>query len=165
MKPAPSRPVLRRHGSKWKLAPWTKRHSPPHRVYIDRFDGTLACELRDVLKLTPFALTDFKAAYEQSDNLIERCRGRVIHLFMGFCLNAHAGQAREHRSIGFRASSNPGGTTTATDWGNYPAALGALVDRLQSVVRLNPAAIEKSAITLRASAYQQTSLFALEVAA
>ncbi len=36
---APSRPVVRWHGGKWRLAPWVIAHMPPHRVYAEPFGG------------------------------------------------------------------------------------------------------------------------------
>lgn len=172
---APTRPVLRWHGGKWKLAPWIMGHFPSHRVYVEPFGGAAsvlirkprayaevyndlddevvdlfrvlrdpvqARRLHELLTLTPFSRTEFKAAYEFTDDVIERCRRLVIRSFMGFGSNAHASASKGHRSTGFRASSNRSGTTPATDWGNYPAALGALVDRLQGIVIENRPAIE-----------------------
>ena len=34
-----TRPVLRWHGGKWKLAPWIISHFPPHRIYVGPFGG------------------------------------------------------------------------------------------------------------------------------
>ena len=36
---APTRPVLRYHGGKWRLAPWIIAHFPPHKVYVEAFGG------------------------------------------------------------------------------------------------------------------------------
>ncbi|MGE0206162.1 MAG: DNA adenine methylase [Hyphomicrobiaceae bacterium] len=159
----PTRPALRWHGGKFRLAPWIIGHFPPHRVYVEPFGGAGSVLLRkarsyaeiyndldegvvnlfrvlrepeqasrciELLRLTPFARAEFDTAYELTDDPIERARRLVIRSFMGFGSDGH----NERTRTGFRANSNRSNTTPAHDWANYPAALAAIVERLQGVV-------------------------------
>jgi DNA adenine methylase len=92
--------------------------------------------LIDQLRLTPFAATEFFAAYEMTDDAVERARRLVVRSFMGFGSNG------VHQKAGFRSNSNRSGTTPARDWVNYPDALAAIVERLIGVCVLNRDAIE-----------------------
>lgn len=105
-------------------------------------DREQAEQLRSLLRMTPFARAEFRAAYQMTEDPIERSRRLIIRSFMGFGSNAHASAEKGHRSTGFRATSNRSGTTPAIDWSNYPDAMDALVERLQGVVIESRPAIE-----------------------
>lgn len=89
--------------------------------------GPRAFDLVEALHLTPFASTEFKAAYQPTDDAVERARRTVVKSFQGFGSNSI------HRISGFRSNSNRSGTTPARDWRNYPEALTAIIDRLRGV--------------------------------
>lgn len=175
-----TRPIVRYHGGKWKLAPWIIGHLPNHRIYVEPFGGAASVLLRkprsyaevyndldgDVVNLfrvvrdhgaellakleaTPFARAEFVRSWLQTDDDMERARRTVIRAYMGFGSAAvsmrrdasgcvHGGAP----STGFRASTTRSGTTPARDWANYPAALSAIIERLQGVVIENRDALD-----------------------
>jgi DNA adenine methylase len=93
-------------------------------------DDVLAGRLIELLRLTPFARTEFNAAYLPSADPVERARRLVIRSYMGF---GSDGTNSEWRT-GFRANSNRSSTTPAHDWANYPACLAEAVKRLRGVI-------------------------------
>lgn len=165
MKP---RPIIRYHGGKWLLAPWIISQFPHHRNYVEPYggggsvllrksrafaevyndlDGEIVnlfrvvrdrgAELLRALELSPFSRTEFLSSYDATSDELEQARRTTIRSFMGFG-SASASGAK----TGFRANSSRSGTTPAHDWRNYPAALGATIERLRGVVIENKDAME-----------------------
>lgn len=169
--PTPTRPMLRWHGGKWRMATWIMQHMPRHRVYVEPFAGAASVllqkprvyaeylndldsdlvnlfrVLRDqeqsrrliyLLELTPFARAEFIAAYESSDDPVERARRLCVRAFMGF----GSASGNPQYKTGFRCKSFRSNTGPATDWRNYPAALSAVIDRLRGVTIESRPALE-----------------------
>ena len=89
-----------------------------------------AKELERLIRLTPFAYEEYKAAYEPSDDPIERAR-RVI--FRSFASIGSDGVSR--RNSGFRGLKNNGTSVTAAqEWSRYPDVIQSFVRRLQNVL-------------------------------
>lgn len=81
------------------------------------------------LSLTPFSRDEFSAAYELSDDPIERARRLIVRSFMG---HSSAG-SRIDRTTGFRAVNLAANADPARSWVTFPATLAEAVDRLSGV--------------------------------
>jgi DNA adenine methylase len=164
----PTRPIVRYHGGKWRLAPWIISHFPEHRVYVEPFGGGGSVLLRKA--------RSYGEVYNDLDgeivNLFRVARDRGGELRRALELTPFARaeflesylpsddpleQARRTltRSFmgfgsaavcgeisGFRANSNRSGTTPAHDWHHFPDCLPAIIDRLRGVVIENKPASE-----------------------
>lgn len=101
-------------------------------------DRQLAVQLAEALRLTPFARAEFFAAYEPSDDPVERARRLVVRSYMAFGTTA-----RRKNRTGFRAVPwRSGGATAVDDWIRYPDTLPAFVERLRGVLIENRPALE-----------------------
>lgn len=81
------------------------------------------------LELTPFARAEWQAAYDMTEDPVERARRTVVRSYMG-----HGSAAvNPNHSTGFRANASRKGTVPARDWCNKSPALAATVDRLRGV--------------------------------
>jgi len=164
-----TRPVLRYHGGKFRLAPWVIKHFPPHRCYVEPFGGAAGvlvqkdrayaevyndldgdivnvfrvlrdpvhcARLIDKLLLTPYARDEFHAAYEHSDDPIERARRTLIRAEMGF---GSAGATKG--ATGFRIDTRRKHGTAQQLWARFPDSLARVCDRLSGVMIENRPAL------------------------
>ncbi len=159
---APTRPVLRWHGGKWKLAPWIIAQFPPHRIYVEPFGGAASILLRkpraygeiyndldgDAVNLFRVLRSDRAGELIKALRLTPFARGEFelsyeetddpVERARRLVVRSQMGFGSDGHNIeirtGFRANSNRSSTTPAQDWVNYPEALALIVRRLAGVV-------------------------------
>lgn len=155
-----TRPLLRYHGGKWKLAPWITQHLPPHRVYVEPFGGGASVLLRKPRSYAEIyndldgeIVNLFRVAREDGEALaraLELTPFARAEFELGY--QAHAEPVEQARrtlvrsymgfasagasghNTGFRANSTRSGTTPAHDWMHYPDCLRVTIQRLRGVV-------------------------------
>ena len=155
----PTRPIMRWHGGKWRLAPWIISHFPAHRVYVEPFGGAGSVLLRKPRSyaevyndLDGEAVNLFRVVRDRGDELrallelTPFARSEFMDSYepsedsleqaRRTCARSFMGfgSNAHNRKTGFRSNSNRSGTTPAHDWANYPAALEATIERLRGVV-------------------------------
>lgn len=164
----PTRPLIRYHGGKWRLAPWIIPHLPPHRCYVEPFGGGASVLLRKPRSyaevyndLDGEIVNLFQVARDDGERLARACeltpfaraefddayhpaedpleRARRT-VFRSF--SGFGSAAASGQASGFRANSNRSGTTPAHDWMNYPDCLRLLIQRLRGVVIENRDALD-----------------------
>jgi len=164
-----SRPVLRYHGGKWKLAPWIISHFGPHKVYTETFGGGASvlmrkarsyaevyndldgeiCNLFCVLRhrsheLTrALELTPFaRDEYKRSFEISKDELEQARRTVIRSYMGFGSNSLNRDLKSGFRSCSNRSGTTPAHDWANFPKAIAEIADRLSGVVIENQDAKE-----------------------
>lgn len=157
----PTRPVLRYHGGKWRLAPWIISHFPAHRVYTESFGGAASVLLRKpraygevyndldgeivnlfrVLRsersadlIRSLTLTPFSRADFQESYLPSDDELEQARRTVVRSFMGFGSGAASGNKTGFRANSNMSGTTPAHDWAHFPPALAQVAERLAGVV-------------------------------
>ena len=156
----PTRPVLRWHGGKWRLAPWIVSLMPPHQVYVEPFGGAASVLLRKprakseiyndldsavvnlfrVLRgpdadrlIREVALTPFaRAEFE----VAYQPAGCPLEQARRLLIRSHMGFGSNghERPTGFRGKAYRAGKLPQHDWRDLPDVIAAVVDRLHGVV-------------------------------
>ncbi|TGQ95397.1 DNA adenine methylase [Mesorhizobium sp. M8A.F.Ca.ET.208.01.1.1] len=158
---APTRPVLRWHGGKWKLAPWIISQFPEHKVYVEPFGGAASVLLRkspvksevyndldgDVVCLFRVlrdadsgarliaALRHTPFAREEFDGAYvatDEPIERARRLIIRSLMGF--GTNGHARRTGFRCKGYRAGQLPQHDWGTYADALPAVIERLRAGV-------------------------------
>lgn len=157
-----SRPVVRYHGGKWRLAPWIIEHLPPHKIYVEPFGGAGSVLMRkprsyaevyndldsEIVNLFR-VLRDTKQSKElerllrltpfarEEWNESYKPKRSAVEKARATVVRAYMGFGSASTNVahatGFRASSNRSGTTPAQDWATFPDALPWITERLQGV--------------------------------
>lgn len=157
-----TRPILRYHGGKWKLAPWVISHFPKHRVYVEPFGGAASVLLQkerayaevyndissDVVNLFR-VLRDAEQAdrlrsalhltpFSRDEFVLSYSRTDCpVEMARRLIVRSFMGfGSAAHNAdylTGFRRKSFRSGTSPAWDWGNYPDSIPAVVERLRGV--------------------------------
>lgn len=158
---APTRPLVRYHGGKWRVAPWIIRHLPPHVGYVEPFGGAASVLLQkprsaaevwndldgeifnlfDVVRersavLTRAALwTPFaRAEYERSFEPSDDPLERARrYLVRSFMGYSARGWTQTPRQ-GFRINRPGGKATCALDWARHAPSLRDIARRFRAVV-------------------------------
>lgn len=161
---APSRPVLRYHGGKWRLASWLLSFFPAHRCYVEPFGGGASVLLRkarseaevyndldeEVVNLfrvlrSPanaerligmLALTPFaRAEFEGSYEATEDDVERARRLVVRSYMGFGSSVFAKH-ATGFRdySKAHRRRRYPAADWANYPDCLRLCIERFAAVI-------------------------------
>ncbi|CAM2143739.1 DNA adenine methylase [Pararobbsia alpina] len=154
-----TRPILRFHGGKFKLADWIISHFPVHRIYVEPYGGAASVLLSKE--------RSYQDVYNDLDgelvNLFRVARDRGPELLHVLELTPYSrdefrlsyerseddlerarrvvvrsfmghGSNSHNRLTGFRRHSRASGTSPCGDWRNLPEAFAQIIERLRGVV-------------------------------
>lgn len=158
-----TRPVLRYHGGKWKLAPWIISFFPEHRVYVEPFGGGASVLMRkkrayaevyndldgEVVSLfrilrDPKGSVELRRLLELTPFAREEFKAayavssdpieQARRTLVRAFMGFGSASFNDSHATGFRHNSNRSGTTPAHDWVNWPKHVQAFTERLAGVV-------------------------------
>lgn len=166
----PTRPILRYHGGKWRLAPWIISNFPQHRIYVEPFGGAGSvllqkprsysevyndldgqiCNLFRVLRNPAQArelvrmvkLTPYaRAEFDESYIVADDPIEQARRtLFRSMAGFSTCGASGQWKT-GFRGNVTRTGTTPVHDWQHFPIAMEDIIERLRGVVIENDDAL------------------------
>lgn len=161
------RPIVRYHGSKFRIAPWIISYFPEHKVYIEPFGGGAGVLLKkprsyaeiyndldgEIVNLFLVArdsgkrlkeyleLTPFsRKIYFDAYRSGRKSLERAANTVIKSIMGFGSDSIRQ--KSGFRSNSNRSYTTPAHDWKSYPECLEEITKRLQGVVIENMDAVD-----------------------
>ncbi len=167
-----TRPALRYHGGKWRIAPWIIAHLPAHELYVEPYAGAASILIRKppsrgevmndldgevvnffrVLRsprrarilLRKIELTPFsRREYRAALRVVKDPIERARRLAVRSYMGFGSDSYRPERHSGFRGRfCGSGHSTSAPDWAHYPAGLVAVIERLRNVVIENRDALD-----------------------
>ncbi|HEV2747520.1 MAG TPA: DNA adenine methylase [Allosphingosinicella sp.] len=158
---APTRPLLRYLGSKWRLARWIIAHMPASDIYVEAFGGAAAVMLQRppvrtevwndldgelvnlfrVLRspeamelIRQVALTPYaRAEYLEAHLPAADPLERARRLLIRSHMGHGTRGTRIDRAAGFRSDGKTGGTRVAGEWADFPGQLARIVERFRGV--------------------------------
>ena len=101
-------------------------------------DPQQAANLEELLRLTPYARTEYYDALEPTDDPVEAARRMICLAYMGF---GSASLNTRHRS-GFRIKWSGSYVSSSNSWTRYPDSIARFVARLQGVTIENKPALD-----------------------
>ncbi|HWL50786.1 MAG TPA: DNA adenine methylase [Chthoniobacteraceae bacterium] len=166
---SPTRPIVRYHGGKWRLAPWIISHFPAHRVYVEPFGGAASVLLRKPRSYAEIyndldgeIVNLFRVARDRGEELLraieltpfareefdlsyqpDDCpveQARRTMVRCGMGFGSTAANSK-HRT-GFRGSATRSGSHPGGDWASLGDNLRTVANRLRGVIVENRDAME-----------------------
>lgn len=101
-------------------------------------DPATAAELEKLLRLTPFARSEFELAYQPCDEPVERARRIIVRSFFGYGTAA----ATRPDKTGFRGRGFDQRVPSAVEWSRYPDEIRKFTERLKGVTLENRPALD-----------------------